>query len=220
MLLVSLFLLIGPFAAQAATITLCVVDKDSYYQGETGYIEVTILNDAEDRIRITDLTATINYYYADGTAYVQKFDTNATLPYEIPQGNASTLYIPFSLPTNIAAGYAKVDVKAITELWNLQAARWGASDHPTYQLKLYIESPYKQQFEDQLATNDLLEDQLDDQIAANDQLQAQLDEQLAINADTTNLMYLFGATAVVFAAVAGFLFILYRRTGVFRRPIA
>jgi hypothetical protein len=220
MLLASWFLLIGPFAVQATTISLCVVDRDSYAQGDTGYLEVAILNDAEDKIRITDLAATINYYYADGTAYVQKFDTNATLPYEIPQGDSSTLYIPFSLPTNIAAGYAKVDVKAVTELWNLQAARWGASDHLTYQLRLYVESPYKQQFEDQLATNDLLEEQLDEEIAANDQLQTQLEEQLAINTDATNMMYLFGATTAVFAAVAGLLFMLYRRTRVFRRPIA
>jgi hypothetical protein len=206
-------------ATQAASITLCVLDRDSYCQGETGHVKVTIFNDAEATIRVTDLTATINYYYVDGTAYVQKFNTNATLPYEVLQGNSSTLYVPSSLPTNIAAGYAKVDAKAVTEIWSVQAERWSASEHLIYQLELYIESPYKQQFEDELVANDQLQEQLDDQIATNDQLQRWLDEQLAINKDTTNMMYLFGGTTAVFAVVAGILFILYKRTSVFRRPI-
>ena len=74
-----------PFVVQAATITSCTFDKDAYNQGETGYITVTIYNDKDNKIRVTELTATINYYYADGNVYVQKFYTNATLPAEIQQ---------------------------------------------------------------------------------------------------------------------------------------
>jgi hypothetical protein len=149
-LLPFLSLMIIPFV-QAATITVCTFDKDKYNQGETGYITVTIYNDEETKIRVTELTATINYYYTDGNVYTQKFYTNATLPEEIHQGegNSGNFYIPFSLPTNIASGYTDIHVKAITELWNEQAERWFGSEHPTYEPTLYIESPYKQQSEGQ-----------------------------------------------------------------------
>ena len=123
-----------PFAVQAATITSCTFDKDAYNQGETGYITVTIYNDKDNKIRVTELTATINYYYADGNVYVQKFFTNATLPAEIQQGNSSTFYIPVSLPTNIAPGYTDIDVKAEAQLWNHsngKVVRIRSSDLPT-----------------------------------------------------------------------------------------
>jgi len=93
-------------------------------------------------------------------------------------------------------------VKAVTELWSLQSERWFASEHPTYQLTLFIESPYK--------------DQLEEQVAAN----GQLEEQLATNKNVTNMMYLFGATTLVFAAVTVFLFIANRRVRVLAQPIA
>jgi hypothetical protein len=147
-LLPFLSLMIIPFV-QAATITVCTFDKDTYNQGETGYITVTVYNDEETKIRVTELTATINYYYTDGNVYIQKFYTDATLPTEIQQGNSNNFYIPFSLPTNIASGYTDIHVKAITELWNEEAERWFGSEHPTYEPKLYIESPYKQQSEGQ-----------------------------------------------------------------------
>ena len=147
-LLPFLSLMIIPFV-QAATITACTFDKDTYNQGETGYITVTIYNDEETKIRVTELTATINYYYTDGNVYIQKFYTDATLPTEIQQGNSNNFYIPFSLPTNIASGYTDIHVKAITELWNEEAERWFGSEHPTYEPTLYIESPYKQQSEGQ-----------------------------------------------------------------------
>jgi hypothetical protein len=134
---------------QAATITACTFDKDTYNQGETGYITVTIYNDKENKIRVTELTATINYYYTDGNVYVQKFYTDDTLPEEIQPGNSDNIHIPFSLPTNIASGYTPIHVKVITEIWNEEAERWSWSEHPTYEPELYIESPYKQQSEGQ-----------------------------------------------------------------------
>jgi hypothetical protein len=204
--------MIVPFV-QAATMTACTFDKDAYNQGETGYITVTIYNDEETKIRVTELTATINYYYTDGNVYIQKFYTDATLPAEIQQGNSSNFYIPFNLPTNIASGYAGVNVKAITELWNEQAQRWFGSEHPTYEPTLYIESPYKQQSEE-------YQQQLDEQQTVNEQLDEQLDEQLTINKNTTNMMYLFGFTTIVFAAVTVFLFILNRRARILTQPIA
>jgi len=145
-----LFLMIVPFVVQAATITSCTLDKDTYHQGEIGYIIVTIYNDESDKIRVTELTATIDYYYTPGNVYLQKFFTDATLPTEIERGQSSTFYIPFSLPTNIASGYTNVDVKAETELWDSDSERWKESDHPTYQPILYIESPYEQQSEGRL----------------------------------------------------------------------
>ena len=203
-LLPFLSLMIIPFV-QATTITACILDKDTYNQGETGYLSVIIYNDEEVKIRVTELTATINYYYDDGNVYVQKFYTNTTLPSEIQQGNSKTFQIQFNLPTNIASGYTNVQVKAITDIWNPQSEIWFGSEHPTYQPLLYIESPYKEQLEEQTTIND--------------QLEGQLEEQTTINKNTTNMMYMLGATTVVFATVTVFLFIINRRTRVFTRPI-
>jgi len=149
--LLSLFsLTIMPFLVQAATITSCTLDRETYRQGETGYISVTIHNDKDDAIRITELTATINYYYVDEGIYLQTFFTDAALPAEIQRGESGTFHIPFSLPTNIASGYTKFDVKVKTELWSVHGERWLMSEHPTYQQILYIESPYKEQSEGRL----------------------------------------------------------------------
>jgi len=205
-LLTFLSLMTVPFAAQAATITACTFDKETYHQGETGYITVTIYNDEDSKIRVTELTARINYYYADENFYEQTFYTDATLPAEIQPGNSSSFTIPFKLPTNIASGYTSVYVKAITEKWNLQSEMWFAAEHPTYQPLLYIESPYKEQ--------------LEEQVTINEQLDGQLEEQLATNKNVTNMMYLFGATTLVFAAVTVFLFIVNRRVRVLGQPIA
>jgi len=176
-LLAFVGLMILPIVAQAATITVCTLDRDTYHQGETGFATVTIYNDKENKIRVTELTATIDYYYTDETVYLQGFFTNATLPVEIQQGQSSTFHIPFSLPTNVASGCTKMVVKAKTDLWTwaLNGSRWAGSEHPTYQPTLYIESPYKDQLEEQLTTNK----------------------------NITNMMYLFGFTTLVFAVVAG-----------------
>lgn len=180
-----LSLLIVSFVVQGATITTCTFDKDTYHQGETGYMSATIYNDKDNKIRVTELTATINYHYTDGNVYLQKFFTETTLPAEIQQGQSSNFDIPFSLPTNIESGYTSVDVKAKTEIWNVPGERWLPSEHPTSQPTLYIESPYKQQSQGQLM-----------------------------------MIYVLGATTIVFAAVTAFLFVLKRRAGLITPPVA
>ena len=198
-LLSILSLILIPIVVQAATITVCTLDKDVYHQGETGFIRVTVYNDKDNKIRVTEITATIDYFYTDKTMYVQTFFTNATLPVEIQVGQSSTFYVPFSLPTNIASGYTKLYVKAKTELWNTASERWFMSDHPTYQPLLYIESPYKQQFE---------------------QSQERLQQLQMINNNVTIMMYIFGAATILFALIMVFLLILNRRTGVISSPSA
>ena len=195
-LLLFLFLMIIPLG-QATTITSCTFDKDTYKQGQSGYITVTIYNDEEYKIRVTELTATINYYYYDGYDYTQRFSTNITLPVEIQQGNSRILYIPFSLPSYIASGHTSLYVKAVSEGWNLESERWVGSEHPTYQPLLYIESPYKEQ--------------LDEKITINEQLAGQLEEQQIKNKNITNMMLILGATTVVFAIMTIFLFFINRR---------
>ena len=204
-LLALLCLVVIPFGAQAATITACTFDRNTYQQGETGYIAVTIFNDKDREIRVTELDATIDHYYTDGNIYMQKFFTDANLPIEIEEGNSSTLHIPISLPTNIASGYTKVEVKARTQIWGNIMERWIESDHPTYQPTLFIESPYKEQLEEQIETNE--------------QLVKQLEEQMAINKNVTNMMYLLGVTTMAFAAVTVFLFVFNRRARVPTQPI-
>lgn len=191
-LLLSLCIIAIPFV-QATTITSSTFDKDIYYQGETGYIEVTIYNDKNDKIRITELTATIDHYYVDGNDYYQRFFTEEILPSEIPQGESRTFTVPFSLPTIIASGYVNVYVKAVTQIWNAELQNWSGSEQPTDHPLLYVESPYKEQ--------------LDEQTTISNQLEDQLDKQTTINQSTTTMMYMLGATTIVFAAVTVFLFI-------------
>ena len=189
-MLLSLFFMIIPFVAYATTITSCTFDKDTYHQGQTGYITVTMYNDEDSKIKVTELAATIDYYYTAGNVYLQTFYTNATLPVEIQQGQSNTCHIPFSLPTNIASGYTNINVKAKTQLWNNHSETWFTSDHPTYQPALYIESPYKQQ----------------------------LEEQQIINNTTTTMVYLFAVTTILFASMTVFLAILNRRARVINQP--
>lgn len=194
--LLSFAVLMSAFrTANAATITSATLDKDVYLGGQTGYISVTVYNDKDDKIRVTELTATINYYYADGTVYVQKFFTSATLPDEIPVGNSQTYQIPLSLPTNIAHGYTNPSVEAKTEIWWSQIERWVGSDRATYgQVKLYIESPYKQNFENsqqELQTT-----------------QQQLQQEKTVNENLSNNVNMLGMTTMVFAMATGFLVFL------------
>ncbi len=132
--------------------------------------------------------------------YLQKFFTSTDLPIEIQPGQTNTFYVPFSLPTNIASGYTNIEVRAATELWDTQPETWRGSDHPTYQQELFIESPYKHQLEDEQTANQQLENQLHEQQVANNYM--------------TTMLYVFGATTILFAAVTGFLFLLLRKTRV------
>jgi len=184
--------------AKAATITSATLDKNTYLAGQTGYISVTVYNDESDKIRVTELSATVNYYYTDGTVYVQKFFFPPDLlPDEIQAGQSKTYQIPISLPTNIASGYTNPTVEAKTDLWRPQDNRWTTSDRPTYPVRLYIESPYKQSYESS---------------------QQQLQEQKATSENLTSNVNLLAATTTVFASAAAFLmfFIFSRRT----KPIA
>lgn len=150
-------------SVNAATITAATLDKNTYLAGQTGYILVTVYNEDSEKIRVTELTATIDYYYTDGTVYLQKFFTSDTLPDEIPAGQSQTYQISISLPNNIANGYTNPLIEARTEIWRPQSDSWAYSDHPTDTVKLYIESSYKelytdsqQQLETQKSTNESL----------------------------------------------------------------
>jgi hypothetical protein len=236
LLLSLVFIMMLPIAVQAAIITECAFDKDAYNQGETGYITVTVYNDKDDKIRVTEITATIDYYYTDRTVYLQAFFTNATLPIEIERGQSSTFYVPLSLPTNIASGYINVFVRVKTELWSSYSERWFTSDNPTYEPVMFIETPYKQQFEQQQALNEQLQEQLDVQQNSIEQLQEQLEEQQSINTQvqaqlhelqtlnnsTTMMMYVLGATTILFVAMTVLLMRLNsrRRTRIIQQPEA
>ena len=159
--LLFLFLVLLP-NVNAAVITSCTADRSIYYQNESGYISLTIYNDKDDKIRVYEITATIDYFYTDGSAYLQVFQTNATLPVEILPGESETFYVPFKLPQDIAPGYARVSVRAKTELWNSLAERWFQSDFPIDEIAIYIESPYKQQYEEQVSINQQLQEQISD----------------------------------------------------------
>ena len=117
--LVTLFI----SSAQATTITSATFNRDVYQQGETGYITVMVYNDREEKIQVTELTATIDYYYSDDNMYIQTFYSDEDLPLEIERGETSSLHLPFSLPTNIAPGYTEIYVRAKTELWHNQSEK-------------------------------------------------------------------------------------------------
>lgn len=182
-------------SAYSATITTCTLDE-SYYPGQTGYVAVTVYNDEESKIRIPELTAAIDYYYNDDSVYVQTFYRYLDPPTEIQSGQSDIFYIQFNLPHNIAPGYTTLAVRAKTEIWNEHAQSWQWSDSPTYQPTLYIESPYKPQFED---------------------THTELQELQAINSATTNMTYLLGLTTTGLA-VATIILILIRRSRTTNRP--
>ena len=163
-LLLSITVLVGAVHfARAAEITSATLDSDVYLAGQQGYVSASVYNDNGGLIRITELSATVDYYYEDGTVYVQKFFTSVTLPSEISPGQTETFRIPISLPTNIASGYIDLTVEARTDLYVNLTDRWIGFGRTTYETKLFIESPYKQSYEDsqkQLQdTQTLLEEQ-------------------------------------------------------------
>lgn len=202
----------------AATITSCTLGRDVYYQGETGYVSLTVYNNMDNTIRVFETTATIDYFYADGTTYLQTFFTNATLPIEIPQGQSHTFYIQFNLPANIASGYTEFFVRAKTELWNAASQRWYQSDHPTADPVLYIESPYKQQFEQQQTINEQLQDQIDEQENTINQLQEQLANlQISYN-NMTLMVYMLTAIAIALGIAMAFLMSFIRKSRVAPQP--
>jgi len=182
----------------ATSITTASLDKAAYLAGQTGYISVTIYNDKSEKIRVTELSATLNYYYADGTIYIQKFFTSASLPNEIAAGQSENYQIPISLPTNVASGYTNPRIEAYTEIWRPQDDHWIGSDHPTYtNLKLYIETPYKQMHETS---------------------QQALEEEIAANNNLTNTMNLLSITTLIFAAASGcLLYLVFARKA---KPVA
>ena len=192
-LLAFLCVSIIPSVAQATTITSCTFDKKPYYPGQTGFIAVTLYNDQNSQIRITDLTAVINYFYNNEVTYQQTFFTNATLPVEVQSGINRTLYIPFSLPTNVAPGCTQMSVTATAQLWNNNSATWYGEQYlPSYQPTIYIESPYKPQLLNLQATN----------------------------TTTTLMMYLLAFTTVLFAGATTFFYLVTRRIRNFRQNAA
>ena len=195
-----------PSITQASTITGCTFDRDAYNQGDLGDLTVTIYNDEEDKIRVTVLTAIIEYFYIDETVYRQTFYTDEILPIEIQIGQSDNLNIPFSLPNNIAPGYIEIYVKAQTEQWNNNSQTWFSSDHPTYYPNLYVESPYKQKYEEEQTTTSYL--------------QSQVQELEAINTTVTNMMYILCMTTAAFVIVSILLVLLNKKARVVPNPIA
>ena len=211
-LLPLIYLILGTSAAQAAVITTCTFSKTTYNPGDTGYISVTIFNDQEDTIRVTELTATIDYYYDDGNTYIQTFYfPELDLPVEIEQGQTEILNLPFTLPTNVAPGYVTLYVRAKTEYWHENSQSWYTLDHPSYQPTMFIESSYKQYYEAQQIINDDLSSQIS-------QLQTQLLELQAINTNTVNIMYLLVFTTLIFAVITIFLGVLKKPRQAQLRP--
>jgi predicted PurR-regulated permease PerM len=209
-LLLSFIALLGVFQiAIAAEITSATIDKEIYLAGQTGHISVVIYNDKSENISVTELSATIDYYYADGTVYVQRFFTSADLPEEIEPGQTKTYQVPISLPTNIAPGYVNLIVRASTNLWVNATGRWISSDSPSYQVKLYVESPYKQSYED---SQEQLQDSEEELQSSQEQLEAQESANRSLSLTAT----LLGVTTLAFGAIVVFLMFMLRRP----RPIA
>jgi hypothetical protein len=205
-LLLSVVALLGALqTAKAATITSATSNKETYLAGQTGYISATIYNEETQKIRVTELSGIVDYFYTDGTAYVQRFFTNAELPIEIQPGQSEIIQIPISLPTNIASGYFNLRVEAKTDLWVNQTQRWFSSDQPAQEVKLFIETPYKQSYED---SQDKLQDAQSDLQASN----AQLQEQKSVSQNLSNTALALGVATFAFVGIAAFLmFALLRR---------
>lgn len=208
-------------SAKAATIPSASLDRDIYFAGETGYITVSVYNDESDIIRVTELSASVNYYYTDGTVYVQKFFSSAVLPDEIPVGQTKSYLIPISLPTNIAHGYTNLVVEARTDLWYEPNQHWYTSERPTYPLKLHVQSPYQQMYEDSQTELANTEDQLanTEQQLAN--TAGKLEEEQLLTGNLNSMVIMFAATTLVFATVAAFLgfYMFSKRAKAVQQPV-
>jgi len=205
-LLCFLALMAIPQVANAATMSSCTLDKDTYLQGETCVISATVYNDENDKIRVTQVSATIDYYTEDGVRYVLKSFTATKLPDEIPVGQSATYQVSITLPSNIASGYTNPTVEVSTQLWHHE--EWTNSDYLNSNYlstkpKIYIESPYKQLHENSQQQYETS--------------QQQYQEQLSVSGYLTNMMNIFIVTTIVFASVAGFLFVFLMRKA---RPTA
>jgi hypothetical protein len=209
-LLLSFVALIGVFqTAKATEITSATLDKETYLAGETGYVSVAVYNDKSANISVTELGATIDYYYSDGTVYIQKFFTSADLPDEIAPGQTETYQVPLSLPTNIAPGYVNLIIRASTNLWVNETGRWISSDSPSYQVKLYVESSYKQSYENSQKQLQDSEEELQSSLE-------QLEQQESANRNLGVIAAVLGVTTLAFGAIVAFLMFMLRRA----RPIA
>lgn len=209
-LLLSFVASVGVFQnARAAEITSATLDNETYLAGQTGYVSVAVYNDKSANISVTEVSATIDYYYSDGTIYVQKFFTSADLPKEIEPGKTETFQVPISLPTNIAPGYVNLMVRGSTSLWIDETERWIHSDSPSYQVKLYVESPYKQSYEDSQQALQDSEEQLQSS-------QGQLEEQESANRSLSVTATVLGVTTATFGAIVIILMFMLKRP----RPIA
>jgi hypothetical protein len=192
-------------SAKAATIPSAALDKEVYLAGETGTITVSVYNEEADKIRVTEVSATVNYYYEDGTIYVQKFFSGDVFPVEIQIGETESFNIPISLPTNVAHGYMNPIVEARTELWYEPSQHWFSSDRPTYSLKLYVESPYQQMYQDSQDELANKEAQLVDTQQELENTQGQLEEQELLTNNLNSMVIMFAATTLVFVTVTAFL---------------
>jgi hypothetical protein len=211
-LLLSFIVVASVFqTAKAAEITSATPNKEAYLAGQTGYISVATYNDKNANISVTELSATIDYYYADGTAYIQKFFTSVDLPDEIQPGQTETYNVPISLPTNIAPGYVDLMVLARTTVWVNETGRWISSDNPSQQVKLYVESPYKQSYEDS-------QQQLQDSEEELQSSQAQLEGQETANRNLTVTATVLGLTTAAFGAIAALLMFMLRRPRAIAEP--
>ncbi len=141
-LVLSFLFLMGAFqTATAVTITSVTLNRATYVPGGEGFISVTVYNELSDNIRVTEITATIDYYYEDGTVYVQQFFTNEALPSEISAGQSKTFQVPFRLSANIAYGFTNPSIEVRTERWILQDLRWRIAERATNSdLKLHIDA--------------------------------------------------------------------------------
>ena len=194
---------------KGAEITSATPNEETYLGGQTGYISVSIYNDKNTNISVTELSATLDYYYTDGTVYVQKFFTSDDLEGEIEPGQTGTYDVPISLPTNVAPGYVDLMVLARTQLWIEEAEVWVSSDSPSEHVKLFVESPYKQSYEE--AQEELQESQEELENS-----QALLGEQEIANRNLGVTAIGLGVIMAILGAIVAVLMIILRRP----RPIA
>ena len=202
-LLISTIIIMAAIqTAKAAEITTATLDKEAYLAGQTGYISTSVYNDKNENISVTELSTTVEYYYTDDTVYMQTFFTNSELPVEIQPGQTETFRIPISLPTNIAPGFIDLNIETRTDIYVPLLDRWINSDRATYKTALYVESPYKQSYEDS-------QQQLHDteQLLSIEKINSQ---------NLRNATVALTVTTLTFAGLAAFLLFMLKKT----KPIA
>ncbi len=135
-------------SARALSVNGFSLNKTSYNPGDSGTATVTIFNDQSLTIRIVAVSVIFNYFYQSGLAYTQNFGVNGLSTNVTSNTNSQPVVVSFALPADVAPGYFIPSVQVTYDVI-LNTGNWSPDRNSNLDATkpLYIESPYKGQYQ-------------------------------------------------------------------------